>query len=317
MQWLACVDPTIGVGVNPVQLNKSNRWFDITKSGDLMGRALDIDVLRTFQAVARFRRFKDAADYVHRSPSAVTTQIQKLEAKVGHQLLVRNNQLVELTPAGRQLLGETTRFLMAHDRLLATLSPQLMTGKVRMGVPDGYAEQLMADFLPLFVAGNPALELEVVVKSSTELLDLFARKQLDLTIAVSHEQLSHAERLRSTQPCWAAAAGFKYDPDQPLPIALQLNGCPYRESALAILKAAGIRYRILLESANSHAVLACVRSGLALGIVEAQGAADDGSLILQMALPGLPEHHVYLLTDTSHHAAVHLHEMLRSSFLIQ
>lgn len=34
-------------------------------------------------------------------------------------------------------------------------------------------------------------------------------------------------------------------------------------------------------------------------------------------LPGLPEHHVYLLTDTSHHAAVHLHEMLRSSFLIQ
>ena len=132
MQWLACVDPTIGVGVNPVQLNKSNRWFDITKSGDLMGRALDIDVLRTFQAVARFRRFKDAADYVHRSPSAVTTQIQKLEAKVGHQLLVRNNQLVELTPAGRQLLGETTRFLMAHDRLLATLSPQLMTGKVRM-----------------------------------------------------------------------------------------------------------------------------------------------------------------------------------------
>jgi DNA-binding transcriptional LysR family regulator len=219
VQWLACVDPTIGVGVNPVQLNKSNRWFDITKSGDLMGRALDIDVLRTFQAVARFRRFKDAADYVHRSPSAVTTQIQKLEAKVGHQLLVRNNQLVELTPAGRQLLGETTRFLMAHDRLLATLSPQLMTGKVRMGVPDGYAEQLMADFLPLFVAGNPALELEVVVKSSTELLDLFARKQLDLTIAVSHEQLSHAERLRSTQPCWAAAAGFKYDPDQPLPIA--------------------------------------------------------------------------------------------------
>ena len=36
-----------------------------------MGKGLDIDVLRTFQAVARLGRFKAAADYVHRSPSAV------------------------------------------------------------------------------------------------------------------------------------------------------------------------------------------------------------------------------------------------------
>lgn len=279
-----------------------------------MGKALDIDVLRTFQAVARLGRFKDAADYVHRSPSAVTTQIQKLEEKVGQQLFARSNQSVELTPAGRHLLSEATRFLMAHDRLLATLSSQQITGKVRLGVPDGYAANLMSDFLPVFVASSPKLELEAVACSSAELIDLFARQRLDLAVAVSSEHCQRGEWLRSTRPRWAAAPGFEYDADRPLPLALQLKGCPYREAALQALKAHGIAYRILLESANWHAVLACMRSGLAVGIVEELDSGDTSLAFMEgRGLPDLAEHHLYLLTDSSHHVALQLKEMLKAA----
>ena len=148
----------------------------------------------------RFGHFKDAATYVHRSPSAVTVQIQKLEEQIGQQLFVRNNQVVELTLAGRRLSEEATRFLMAHDRLLATLSPTLMTGRIRLGVPDGYAARWMFDFLPVFVASNPQLELEVEARSSGELLDLFFRRQLDLTLAVRRQRLKQGEVLSVTQP---------------------------------------------------------------------------------------------------------------------
>ncbi|MBF8670395.1 LysR family transcriptional regulator [Pseudomonas putida] len=279
-----------------------------------MGKGLDINVLRTFQAVARLGRFKDAADYVHRSPSAVTTQIQKLEEQIGQQLFARSNQSVELTPAGRHLLVEATRFLMAHDRLLATLSPQQMTGKVRLGVPDGYAASLMSDFLPVFVASNPKLELEAIARSSAELVDLFARQRLDLAVAVSSEAWEQGEWLRSTRPRWAAAPGFHHDPDRPLPLALQLKGCPYRKAALQALKTHGIAYRILLESANWHAVLACMRSGLAVGIVEGLDSGDTSLEYVEgMGFPELPEHHVYLLTDTSHHVASHLNDMLKAA----
>ena len=279
-----------------------------------MGKGLDIDVLRTFQAVARLGRFKDAADYVHRSPSAVTTQIQKLEEKIGQQLLLRSSQSVELTPAGHQLLDEATRFLLAHDRLMAALSPQQMTGKVRLGMPDGYVADLMGDFLPVFVASNPHLELEVVARSSAELIDLFSRQQLDVAVAVSQNALEHGEWLRSTRPRWAAAPGFNLDPSRPLPLALQLKGCPYREAALQALKAQGISYRILLESANWHAVLACIKSGLAVGIVEGMERADTSlEFVEAMDVFGLAEHHVYLLSDTAHPVALHLHEVLKST----
>ena len=124
-----------------------------------MNKQLNIDLLRTFHAVARFRRFNEAANHVHRSASTVTTQIHKLEQLVGQRLVSRNNQGVELTMYGKKLLSETTDFLKSHDRLLASLTPQRMQGKIRLGLPDSYAPAFMRDFLPLLIADNPLLEL--------------------------------------------------------------------------------------------------------------------------------------------------------------
>lgn len=280
-----------------------------------MPKGLDIDVLRTFHAVATLGRFKDAAAHVSRSPSAVTTQIQKLEEQIGQQLFVRNNRLVELTPAGRHLLSEVSRFLSAHDRLLSTFTPERLTGKIRLGLPEGYAAAFIRDFLPIVVASHPRLELEVEARSSGELLELFARHRLDLTLAVSQVPLDQGERIGSTQPRWIAAQGFTPVPTASLPIALQLKGCPYRESALAALKDNNIPFRILLESANWEAVAACIRSGLAVGVGESPDSSDSATAYRQyLPLPSLAEHGVYLLTDASHHAARQLQEIFKTSF---
>ncbi len=80
----------------------------------------------------------------------------------------------------------------AADRVRSEYVVQI-TGKVRLGVPDGYAAKLMSDFLPVFVASNPKLELEAVACSSAELIDLFARQRLDLAVAVSREHWQQGE----------------------------------------------------------------------------------------------------------------------------
>ena len=60
-------------------------------------------------------------------------------------LFTRNNQAVELTQYGHKLLSDTTEFLLSHDRLVESLSPQMLTGKLRLGIPDSYAAHFMAD----------------------------------------------------------------------------------------------------------------------------------------------------------------------------
>ncbi len=278
---------------------------------------LNIDLLRTFHAVARFRSFKEAANHVHRSASTVTTQIHKLEELVGQKLFNRNNQGVELTMYGKKLLSETTDFLKSHDRLLASLTPQPMHGRIRLGLPDSYAPAFMRDFLPMLIADNPLLELEVDARSSGELLAMFSRKQVDLALVVSAHPLEQGERLSDIQPVWVVAEHFKAPEQSPLPIAVQLTGCPYRESAVRALKEHGVYYRIMLESASSPAVEACVLGGLAVGMIEeSRMTAGLTRIIPGAALPDLPAHHLYLLSDSSNHLALHLHEQVKAGFSI-
>ncbi|CRM31258.1 LysR family transcriptional regulator [Pseudomonas fluorescens] len=274
-----------------------------------MAKQLNIDLLRTFHAVARFGRFNEAAEHVHRSASTVTTQIQKLEDQVGQRLFSRSNQGVDLTLYGRKLLGETTEFLKSHDRLLISLMPQRMQGKIRLGVPDTYAPAFIQAFVPRLIADNPLLELEIEARTSGELLNLFTANQLDLAITVSAQPLAQGERLGPVQPLWVAAEQFSYPPNAPLPITVPIAGCPYRAAALQALKDHGIYHRVLLESPNSSAVEACVRSGVAVGLMEESRMGEGLRQMTELA--ALPAQHLYLLCDTANALALHVYEQVR------
>lgn len=282
-----------------------------------MARQLNIDLLRTFHAVARFGRFNEAAEHVHRSASTVTTHIQKLEDQIGQRLFSRSNQGVALTPYGKKLLGETTEFLKSHDRLLISLMPQRMQGKLRLGIPDTYAPVFIQALLPRLIADNPLLELEVEARTSGELLSLFMENRLDLTITVSAQPLAQGERLGPVQPLWVAAEHFKHAPNAALPITLPVAGCPYRAAALHVLNDHEIYHRVLLESPNSTAVEACIRSGVAVGLIEeSRMGAGLTQVIAGVELPPLPMHHLYLLCDSSNALALHVYEQVRDGFQI-
>lgn len=224
---------------------------------------------------------------------------------------------MELTLYGQKLLGETTEFLKSHDRLLISLMPQRMQGKIRLGIPDTYAPAFIEEFLPQLIAENPLLELEVEARTSGELLTLFMANQLDLTLTVSAQPLAQGERLGPVQPLWVAAEHFNCAPNAPLPITVPVSGCPYRAAALQVLKAHGVYHRVLLESPNSSAVEACIRSGVAVGVIEESRMGQGLThVIAGFALPPLPVHHVYLLCDTSNALALHLYEQVKHGFHI-
>ncbi|WP_268605094.1 LysR family transcriptional regulator, partial [Escherichia coli] len=55
-----------------------------------MRPTLDIDLLRTFHAIARLGQFRAAAAFVNRSPAAVSVHIRRLEQVAGGRLLERD-----------------------------------------------------------------------------------------------------------------------------------------------------------------------------------------------------------------------------------
>ena len=79
---------------------------------------LEFRLLRSFVAVATERHFGRAAKRLNITQPALTRQIQDLEARVGAAVFIRRPRDLELTQAGRVLLGEAERLLAQCRRAL-------------------------------------------------------------------------------------------------------------------------------------------------------------------------------------------------------
>ena len=281
-----------------------------------MPATLDIDLLRTFHAVARLGQFRAAAEQVHRSPAAVSVQIQRLEAVAGGRLLERDNRSVALTPLGQRLLAATSELLHAHDRALGELQGAAPAGSIRLGVPDEYADHVIRDVLPPFAALHPRVTLEIATAPSLALRDQVGRGRLHIALAVQPAAGHRRTRpLAVTTPVWVGGAAWQERPPAPLPLALHAAHCPYREAMLTALRQAGIAWRVALSSPSGHAVEACVEAGLGVSLLD-RSRVTAGMRILN-ALPRIAPHEVVLLRAASAQgdpAAESLEQAIRQRF---
>ncbi|MGV8637426.1 LysR family transcriptional regulator, partial [Pseudomonas aeruginosa] len=104
-----------------------------------MPRDLQIDWLKCFVAAVDSGSLSSAAIEVHRSQSAVSMQLKKLEAALGRQVLRRSPRQLELTEDGQALLGYARRMLALHAETQAAFAEETLTGRIRLGVAEDYA----------------------------------------------------------------------------------------------------------------------------------------------------------------------------------
>ncbi|WP_413795406.1 MULTISPECIES: LysR family transcriptional regulator [unclassified Pseudomonas] len=260
-----------------------------------MTAILDIDLIRTFHAVARIGKFSGAAEQLHKSPAAVSVHIQRLEAVAGGRLLNRDNQSVSLTALGKRLLVATTELLNTHDRVLADLHGTRLAGRITLGVPDEYADHVIRDILPTFAAAWPNVVLELKTAPSYALRDLVQRRKLQAAVVAQPKGLANADAqvLVSTLPVWVGPAHTAAASMEPLPLAVHATQCPYRQAMMESLRQSGRRTRIVLESPSNQAVKACVEAGLAISLID-RARVTDAMRILD-GLPVIAEHEVVFM----------------------
>ncbi len=70
---------------------------------------MDLTQLEMFNAVASTGSITRAAQKVHRVPSNLTTRIRQLEADLGVELFIRENQRLRLSPAGHSFCAIASR----------------------------------------------------------------------------------------------------------------------------------------------------------------------------------------------------------------
>lgn len=95
---------------------------------------LNLERLRTLDALARHGSVSGAAEGLHVTTSAVSQQMAKLEREVGQRLLAKNGRGVRLTDAGRLLAEHAARILSQVELAQADLEAQRgqVVGELRL-----------------------------------------------------------------------------------------------------------------------------------------------------------------------------------------
>src|SRR5258708_39308701 len=103
-----------------------------------MTALIDIDQLRTFIAIAETGSFTKAAEFVHKTQSAVSMQMKRLEERLGRPIFTRDGRASKLTEDGERLLDYARRIVKLNVEALAAFSTAELTGRVRLGLPGDY-----------------------------------------------------------------------------------------------------------------------------------------------------------------------------------
>src|ERR671910_400609 len=87
-----------------------------------MAHLLDIDQLRTFVAISDSGSFTRAADAVHKTQSAVSMQMKRLEERVGRPVFERDGRASKLTDDGERLLDYARRIVRLNSECVASFN---------------------------------------------------------------------------------------------------------------------------------------------------------------------------------------------------
>lgn len=240
---------------------------------------LDLDLLRTLVAIAQTGNFSTAAAVVHRTPSAVSMQVKRIEELVGRAIIERGSRTVTLNEHGELLLAHARRVLALNQKILSKFVEPAETGIVRLGAGDHFTEQYLPNLLCQFRDLHPGIQVDVVVDNALQIADAFRREKLDIALvgctASSYDGFP-VELICEEPLVWAGARNGVAWEQTPLPISVWEEGCEWRRVALNGLEAQQRDYRIALKSAY----IAGQRAGLSadLAIAPIPRSACDGSL---------------------------------------
>lgn len=125
--------------------------------------------MRTFCAAAECETFRQAAESLFLTSSAVSHQIKQLESELATKLFERTARSLQLTAEGSALYDDIYPLVSEFDSVIARHSQTGPARSLRISVQPFFASELFVPRLPEFIAQHP--EIDISIDSSDESLE--------------------------------------------------------------------------------------------------------------------------------------------------
>ena len=237
----------------------------------MIERLFDLDLLRTLVWVAQTGSFKEAAERVGRTQSAVSLQMNRLEEMIGVAAFERRGRGITLTASGEILVGYARRMLALNDEAMQAVSGTAVQGTVRLGLLQDFAETILPGVLATFSRAHPSVEIDIQVERSIDLIRGIRTRRLDLALLFARESIDLAStRIGSLPMRWVVYPGFL--PEEPLRMVLFAAPCLFRETATSLLREKP--WKQTFSSSSLAGTWAAVKAGLGISLRTPLGVPD-------------------------------------------
>jgi DNA-binding transcriptional LysR family regulator len=254
-------------------------------------RQFDPDLLQTLVAFADAGTLARAADIVGRTPSAVTAQVQRLEAMAGVPLLEAAGRRRVLTAAGERLVGHARRILAANREAWLSVSGAEADGRVGLGMTQDFADTDLPAILREFAGTHPRLRIDLRVGRTVELSADLSARRIDVLAAMRGAvEPDEVAVIRQPMRWLSATGGLVGRSGDEIPLAVLDPPCGFRDAALKALDAARLPYRIAATSPSLSGIMAAVLGGVAVSVRTPRSLVNGIAVApRKMALPRLPD----------------------------
>lgn len=253
-----------------------------------------------FEAVARHEHVSKAAVELMVSQPAITKQLHDLERELrGGPLFERVGRRLRLTETGRAFLGHTRAILAQVEAARAEMRERgdLHGGRVGIGAPPTVSERLLPDVLRAFHRSYPELELQVHEGSTSDLMALLDRGEIELavvTLPVTARGL-RVTRLFSERLVVIVERGHALAGRPSVAMAalaeerflLYSPGGYVREATLRACREAGFLPKVVLDSGSMELLLRLAEAGLGIAVIPPLALKGDERLAV-LELEGAP-----------------------------
>lgn len=283
--------------------------------------ALDPEHLLTFTRVARLGSLSAAAEELHLTQPAVSSQIKLLTRAVGEPVFSRHRTGVRLTGAGEGLLAHAQALARALEGAQTYVRERrgLEAGTLRLAASSTVAASLLPGLLAAFHERHPGVAFGIRQGNTQEVLAGLQAGQAEVALVEgppgplgAEWQVTvfrHDELVLVAAPGHPLAAASGLGTAVPLPLIWREHGSGTHEVAEQALAGAALLTTSRLELPGTEAVKEAVIQGLGLALLpelRVRRELDLGVLVrVPLDLPGLrrPLRRVSAQTEQLSHAA--------------
>ncbi len=247
----------------------------------------DSSLLRTFLEIADCGNLTLAASRLNRSQSAISVQLRKLESELNVSLFERDAKGMALSINGERLLPVARRVLSELGQVQALFQPALK-GKIRVGIPDDFEENVLERTLADFARSNPGVDVVATAGCTVGFPEMIQRGSLDIAVYSGPGDIP-GEVFLTQKPVWVASETLCLDRSAPVPLAIMDRGCWWQDLPTKALERQGRRYNIAFECSGLTSQKAAIRAGFAIGILY-ENSVEPGMKVLSLrdGFPPIP-----------------------------